>query len=55
MRGKPSWSLLKSSSLRLLEPRKDKDEYIDPNAEPYLKGEEYDGLEGDELPDPELN
>ena len=38
-----------------LEPRKDKDEYIDPNAEPYLKGEEYDGLEGDELPDPELN
>ena len=37
-----------------LEPRHDKDEYIDPNAEPYLKGEEYDGLEGDELPDPEL-
>ena len=38
-----------------LEPRHEKDEYIDPNAEPYLKGEEYDGLEGDELPDPELN
>ena len=37
-----------------LEPRHDKDEYIDPNAEPFLKGEEYDGLEGDELPDPEL-
>ena len=37
-----------------LEPRHDRDEYIDPNAEPYLKGEEYDGLEGDELPDPEL-
>ena len=37
-----------------LEPRHDKDEYIDPNAEPYLKGEEYDGLSGDELPDPEL-
>ena len=38
-----------------LEPRHDKDEYIDPDAEPFLKGEEYDGLEGDELPDPELN
>ena len=38
-----------------LEPRREQDEYIDPNAEPYLKGEEYDGLEGDELPDPELN
>ena len=38
-----------------LEPRREKDEYIDPNAEPYLKGEDYDGLEGDELPDPELN
>ena len=37
-----------------LEPRHDKDEYIDPNAEPFLKGEEYDGLEGEELPDPEL-
>ena len=37
-----------------LEPRHVKDEYIDPNAEPYLKGEEYDGLEGEELPDPEL-
>ena len=37
-----------------LEPRHDKDEYIDPNAEPFLKGEDYDGLEGDELPDPEL-
>ena len=38
-----------------LEPRKEKDGYIDPNAEPYLKGENYDGLEGEELPDPELN
>ena len=38
-----------------LEPRREQDEYIDPNAEPYLKGEDYDGLEGDELPDPELN
>ena len=37
-----------------LEPRHDQDEYIDPNAEPYLKGEDYDGLSGDELPDPEL-
>jgi len=38
-----------------LEPRPEKDEYIDPDAEPYLKGEDYDGLDGDELPDPELN
>ena len=37
-----------------LEPRPDQDEYIDPSAEPYLQGEDYDGLEGDELPDPEL-
>ncbi len=37
-----------------LEPRREPDAYIDPNAEPYLKGEDYDGLEGDELPDPEL-
>ena len=37
-----------------LEPRREKDEYIDPDAEPFLKGEDYDGLEGDELPDPEL-
>ena len=37
-----------------LEPRRDKDEYIDPNAEPFLKGEDYSGLEGEELPDPEL-
>ena len=37
-----------------LESRHDKDEYIDPSAEPFLKGEEYDGLEGEELPDPEL-
>ena len=39
----------------LLEPRRDRDEYIDPAAEPFLKGEEYDGLEGEELPDPELD
>ena len=39
----------------LLEPRHEPDSYIDPAAEPYLKGEEYDGLEGDELPDPELS
>ena len=39
----------------LLEPRRDKDEYINPEAEPFLKGEEYEGLEGDELPDPELD
>ena len=39
----------------LLEPRLEPDAYIDPAAEPYLKGEEYDGLEGDELPDPELS
>ena len=39
----------------LLEPRHEPDAYIDPAAEPYLKGEEYDGLEGDELPDPELS
>ena len=38
----------------LLEPRREPDAYIDPEAEPYLKGEDYDGLEGDELPDPEL-
>ena len=37
-----------------LEPRHDEDRYIDPEAEPFLKGEEYSGLEGDELPDPEL-
>jgi len=37
-----------------LEPRQEPDEYIDPDAEPRLKGEDYDGLEGDELPDPEL-
>ena len=39
----------------LLEPRHEPDAYIDPAAEPYLKGEEYDGLEGNELPDPELS
>ena len=39
----------------LLEPRRDKDDYIDPEAEPFLKGEEYEGLDGDELPDPELD
>jgi len=39
----------------LLEPRHEPDAYIDPAAEPYLKGEDYDGLEGDELPDPELS
>ena len=38
----------------LLEPRREPDAYIDPTAEPYLKGEDYSGLEGDELPDPEL-
>ena len=38
-----------------LEPRREPDAYINPEAEPYLKGEDYDGLEGDELPDPELN
>ena len=37
-----------------LEPRREPDQYIDPSAEPFLKGEEYSGLEGDELPDPEL-
>ena len=37
-----------------LEPRRECDEYIDPTAEPYLKGEDYNGLEGEELPDPEL-
>ena len=37
-----------------VEPRREPDAYIDPNAEPYLKGEDYDGLEGEELPDPEL-
>ena len=37
-----------------LEPRREPDAYIDPNAEPFLKGEDYDGLEGEELPDPEL-
>ena len=39
----------------LLEPRHEEDGYIDPSAEPFLKGEEYDGLSGDELPDPELD
>ena len=39
----------------LLEPRRDEDEYINPEAEPFLKGEEYEGLEGEELPDPELD
>ena len=39
----------------LLEPRHEPDAYIDPSAEPFLKGEEYDGLSGDELPDPELS
>ena len=38
-----------------LEPRREEDEYIDPEAEPYLKGEDYSGLEGEELPDPELD
>jgi mannose-6-phosphate isomerase len=38
----------------LLEPRHEEDAYIDPSAEPFLKGEDYSGLEGDELPDPEL-
>ena len=38
----------------LLEPRREPDAYIDPNAEPFLKGEQYSGLEGEELPDPEL-
>ena len=38
----------------LLEPRHEDDAYIDPSAEPFLKGEDYSGLEGDELPDPEL-
>ena len=38
-----------------LEPSHQPDAYIDPTAEPYLKGEEYDGLSGDELPDPELD
>ena len=37
-----------------LEPRREEDQYIDPAAEPFLKGEEYSGLEGEELPDPEL-
>ena len=37
-----------------LEPRREEDRYIDPEAEPFLKGEEYSGLEGHELPDPEL-
>jgi hypothetical protein len=37
-----------------VEPRREPDAYIDPNAEPFLKGEDYDGLEGEELPDPEL-
>ncbi len=37
-----------------LEPRREPDQYIDPSAEPFLKGEEYSGLEGEELPDPEL-
>ena len=39
----------------LLEPRHEPDAYIDPSAEPFLKGEDYSGLEGDELPDPELD
>ena len=39
----------------LLEPRHEPDAYIDPSAEPFLKGEEYDGLSGEELPDPELS
>ena len=38
----------------LLEPRHEADQYIDPAAEPFLKGEDYSGLEGPELPDPEL-
>ena len=38
----------------LLEPRRESDAYIDPTAEPYLKGEDYSGLDGEELPDPEL-
>ena len=37
-----------------VEPRREPDQYIDPDAEPFLKGEDYSGLEGDELPDPEL-
>jgi len=39
----------------LLEPRHEPDQYIDPTVSPFLKGEDYSGLEGDELPDPELN
>ena len=46
----PGTLLLEAS----LEPRREPDAYIDPAAEPYLKGEDYDGLEGEELPDPEL-
>ena len=38
----------------MLEPRREPDRYIDPSAAPFLKGEEYSGLEGEELPDPEL-
>ena len=47
---KPGTLLLEAA----LEPRREPDQYIDPTAEPFLKGEEYDGLAGDELPDPEL-
>ena len=46
----PGTLLLETS----LEPRREPDQYIDPEAEPFLKGEDYSGLEGDELPDPEL-
>ena len=46
----PGTLLLEAS----LEPRHEPEQYIDPEAEPFLKGEEYDGLEGAELPDPEL-
>lgn len=46
----PGTLLLEAS----LEPRREPDQYIDPEAEPFLKGEDYSGLEGDELPDPEL-
>lgn len=49
---KASGTLLLEASL---EPRREPDPYIDPQAEPFLKGEDYSGLEGEELPDPELD
>ena len=34
-----------------VEKREEKDDYINPNTEPYLEGEDYEGVEDEETPD----